>query len=354
MDTISTTSRAKGFAEVNPVILEETPRTRIVFKAGMHQNGIRGDIIRYRKDSNGICKDIVPVDFNCLHKDDGIKIELTTAAIKALCETVGRLDAIRKKRGIQYGSHDFTVVDSDAIVINDQNKANVIRQLLEAGYGEEIWNELAQRDSDITSRLANAKIHEDRLKTLHQFEKTVINNNLSESDWQHFFEDNTWIFGYGLKYQVLNIIQSQPNYGGVTVTGTGGQRGDFLTATEAETKFTCLVEIKKPTTELLQHTQYRNGAWGVSSELAGAVSQIQVNCAQWEISSKLDPNRENLKDVITIAPRGIVVIGNTSELDDWNKKNSFERFRREIRNPEIITYDELLERARFIVTGSEK
>ncbi len=46
------------------------------------------------------------------------------------------------------------------------------------------------------------------------------------------------------------------------------------------------------------------------------------------------------------------MIGNTSELKCWNKQNSFERFRREIRNPEIITYDELYERTRFIVEGS--
>jgi len=103
----------------------------------------------------------------------------------------------------------------------------------------------------------------------------------------------------------------------------------------------------------LQNTQYRNGAWGISNELAGAVSQIQVNCAQWEIyDSRFEQNRERLSNTITVSPKGIVVIGNTSELNCWNKQNSFERFRREIRNPEIITYDELYERTRFIVEGS--
>lgn len=71
-------------------------------------------------------------------------------------------------------------------------------------------------------------------------------NTLAENNWQDFFEENTWIFGYGLRYQILRVIQPQPNYGGVAVDGRGGQRGDFLTATEAETRFTCLVEIKKP------------------------------------------------------------------------------------------------------------
>ena len=35
----------------------------------------------------------------------------------------------------------------------------------------------------------------------------------------------------------------------------------------------------------------------------------------------------------------------------WDKRNSFERFRQELRSPEILTYDELYERARFIAEG---
>ena len=84
------------------------------------------------------------------------------------------------------------------------------------------------------------------------------------------------------------------------------------------------------------------------------MSQVQVNCAQWEISdSRTDQNREILQGINTIAPKGIVVIGHTRELDNNDKRNSFERFRSEIRNPEIITYDELLERAKFIVGETE-
>ena len=36
----------------------------------------------------------------------------------------------------------------------------------------------------------------------------------------------------------------------------------------------------------------------------------------------------------------------------WKEqRNSFERFRQELRSPEIITYDELFERAKYIVNG---
>lgn len=101
-------------------------------------------------------------------------------------------------------------------------------------------------------------------------------------------------------------------------------------------------------------SQYRNGAWGVSSELAGAVSQVQINCSTWEIEgSRTDANRDAMttEGIYTAKPRGIVVIGNLSELDSREKRNSFEQFRNNLSNPEVITYDELYERARYIVEG---
>ena len=261
---------------------------------------------------------------------------------------------ILQKRGIRYGTHDFTIADASTLVINSRNKATIIRKLLEADLGEEVWNQLAQNNPDIATRLAVAKLHEDRIISLRTFEQMLSDEKLTENDWQNFFEENTWIFGYGLRYQILRLIQAQPNYGGATVSGMGGQRGDFLTATEAETKFTCLVEIKTPNTPLLRNLQYRNGAWGISKELSGAISQVQVNCAQWEISdSRTEQNREELSGIYTISPKGIVVIGNTNELNCRDKRNSFERFRQELRLPEIITYDELFERAKYIVDGSD-
>lgn len=45
----------------------------------------------------------------------------------------------------------------------------------------------------------------------------------------------------------------------------------------------------------------------------------------------------------------ILVIGNTSELDTADKKRSFELFRKGLNQIDIITYDELLERANHIV-----
>ena len=350
MDTITTRTVGARFAETDEFILTETPNTAIVFKPQIHEGGVRGSIIRYKKDRNGNREVPISVDFRRLNAGDGIEVELNTEAVDNLIRHVQELQVLIEEEGVRPGTHRYRVADADDLIITDQNKARVIQRLLEANLGEEIWDQLAHNNPDIATRLANARIHEERLEVLRTFEGMLQDNTLTENEWQNFFEENTWIFGYGLRYQVLRVIQPQPDLGGSAVTGRGGQRGDFLTATEAETRFTCLVEIKTPTTLLLQRERYRNGVWGASKELAGAISQVQVNCAQWEIEgARNEQNRELLAGNYTISPKGIVVIGKTSELTDRDKRNSFERFRREIRSPEIITYDELYERARYIV-----
>lgn len=189
---------------------------------------------------------------------------------------------------------------------------------------------------------------------LEEFDSAIDQDGHPESWWQNFFEKNHWIFGYGLKYVVLHPEQPQPYYGGQGLDGTGAQRGDFITSSTGNLKFVVLVEIKKPTTRLLRGLQpIRNGAWGLSNELTDAVTQLQANLSTWELEGSRTPrSRDALEDsgVYTVAPKGIIVIGNLNELiGDRDKHQTFHRFRNSLQGIEIITFDELLERARFIV-----
>ncbi len=354
-ETITTRSVGRGFAEVNEAfVLEDKPRTRTVFQAQIHSGGVRGQLIRYRKGNNNT-EEIVPVNFNQLHENDGVKIELGTEAVKKLDEAVGKLTQLLHDQGVQYGEHQFSINTAGALVITDENKAAVIRGLLDQDLSEDVWLQIAETNPSLASRLAAARLQEDRKVVLEQFETMLIDTSLTEGNWQDFFEQNTWIFGYGLRYQILKVLEAQPNYGGTAVSGRGGQRGDFLATTEAEVKMTCLVEIKKPSSSLLQSSQYRNGVWGVSDELSGAIAQIQINSATWEIEgSRTQANTEDItqnQSVYTIQPKGIVVIGKLSQVIDRDKRNSFERYRGSLHNPEVITYDELYERAKYIVEG---
>jgi Domain of unknown function (DUF4263) len=184
--------------------------------------------------------------------------------------------------------------------------------------------------------------------------KEALGSGYLEEWWQDFFERNKWIFGHGLNYVILRQIQSQPQYGGMHMDGSGGQKGDYLAATKGDISFTVLVEIKTPSTLLLRgEKEIRSGTWGLSKDLIDAVAQLQTNVDTWskEGSKQLD-NFEKLQTekIYTVQPKGILVIGRTNELKGANSRHqTFERFRKSLHGIEILTFDEVYQRAEFIV-----
>lgn len=194
-----------------------------------------------------------------------------------------------------------------------------------------------------------------RKEKLIEFHDGLINKGTDEDWWQTFFEENKWIFGYGLNYQILRQEQPQPYYGGSRVDGTGGQRGDYLTSTLGDINFTVLVEIKTPKTPLLQgNSEIRNGAWSLSKNLTDALSQIEANIYTWEKDGSEQPdNRDRLENnhIYTVQPKGIIVIGLLNQLTERSKRETFQRFRRSLHGVDIITFDELCKRAEFIVNN---
>ena len=183
-----------------------------------------------------------------------------------------------------------------------------------------------------------------------------------EAMWQEFFEANTWIFGYGLTYQFLAQLDErklEQIVRGRDLTAAG-KRSDAIMKTRGIISSLCFVEIKRHDTPLLERNQYRADVWPPSAELAGGVSQVQttVHAAIETLGHKLspaddagDPTGEIL---FNIEPRSCLVIGSLEQFQtdrgiNVPKFRSFELYRRHTWRPEIITFDELLERARFIV-----
>ena len=190
-----------------------------------------------------------------------------------------------------------------------------------------------------------------RKEQLQMFETDIVFSGDDERHWQEFFHNNKWIFGYGLNYVILNTF-GHPYTGGKDVEGQGGHNPDYLGITQGNVKFSVVVEIKTPFTNLLRgEKEVRSGAWSLSNELMDAVAQLQANTDEWSVEGSRDRNNiAKLRDVQTVMPKGILVIGCLSELQDTDTKIwTFERFRRSLSNLEIITFDELLERARYIV-----
>jgi len=109
---------------------------------------------------------------------------------------------------------------------------------------------------------------------------------------------------------------------------------------------------------------YRSGCWSPSDELTGGIVQSQdtVEKLVRRLSEKYEPRSESGdptgEELFAYQPRSYLVIGRLEEFRTsaglhLEKYRSFELFRRNTVRPEILTLDELYERAKFIVEHSE-
>ncbi|MBI3958147.1 MAG: DUF4263 domain-containing protein [Chloroflexi bacterium] len=220
----------------------------------------------------------------------------------------------------------------------------------------------------IAYRKQQLQVFEQLLNDNRFFEDTMRQWNVrgAEAVWQRFFESNPWIFGYGLQYiftSGLDDRQLEQVTSGHNLHQSG-KRVDALVKTRGYISSLCFVEIKTHRTNLLSNESYRSECWRISNDLAGSVAQIQktVQKAVRELHTKLEftdgdglPTGET---AFLYQPKSYVVIGCLQEFVSNGRINeqrfgSFELFRRNITNPEIITFDELFERAKYIVMHSE-
>lgn len=146
---------------------------------------------------------------------------------------------------------------------------------------------------------------------------------------------------------------------GASIAGPG-KESDAVLRSKGKIGALCFVEIKSHNTELQKHRPYRSGVWPPSDDLVSAISQSQrtVQLAESNIKNSLQPS-DRLGNPIServylYRPRSVLICGNLNQFLTENGVNeekyaSFELFRRSINAPEIMTYDELFERAKLMI-----
>lgn len=192
-------------------------------------------------------------------------------------------------------------------------------------------------------------------------------NKRDEDVWQKFFESNTWIFGYGLEY-IFNSQLDEKKLEQV-VSGSSfwspGKRVDALLKSQGIINSLCFGEIKTHRSKLLKQSQrsYRPETWAASDDLSGGIGQIQRTVQKSIESIKTKIQMKNKQGDLTgeelylYHPKSFLLIGSLGEFEgpsgiNEEKYSSFELFRKNIFNPEIITFDELFERAKYIVQSA--
>ncbi|MCK5336329.1 MAG: DUF4263 domain-containing protein, partial [Gammaproteobacteria bacterium] len=155
------------------------------------------------------------------------------------------------------------------------------------------------------------------------------------------------------------ILQRESHVSDAELDGSNTVIADYLLG---DKKFTTFVEIKKPSTPLFGKAKERSNSWRLSNDVVHSVSQILEQKASGLI--KLDKQQYDSigNPVIQKAydSKVILIMGHwkqlkesSNELESEIKKKTFELFRNDSRNIETLTYDELYDRARFIVEGEK-
>jgi hypothetical protein len=274
---------------------------------------------------------------------------------------------------IELEKTEYRTVAKDYLENLEESLKNVPKEDALAKFADQYKGKLTDKDIQL---LLNRKSKLDVfLKLLNDeayFErsmKSLGDNKGPEDVWQYFFEHNQWIFGYGLKLvscESLDDDKLEQITTGANVFTGAGKRADGLLRSRGYISSLLFCEIKTDKKPLLATTQYRTpDVYRVSNEVSGGVSQVQKTAhkALRTIASEFhrlyEPDGTPLRiEISTIKPRQILVIGNLDQLLDEGEINlekslSFELYRKSINDVEIITFDELYERAKFIVGGLE-
>lgn len=344
--------------------LTENQTTRLVLKLGTFPAekttqgiNISGHLCHLKRSPNNSkerWQDVSHFDRRRLAAGEYVKIKLGPTKLKALCQTL--LTHYRDLGGLELvaGEIGLRVVDPDTVTILEGAERETLRLLRERDPA--FWENVIALDTSnmLELRLAQKRQRRRRM-ALREFKSHMEANDWDEREWEGFFSRNEWIFGLGLTYHYLDLITNQARLGGMDVYGSGTDIVDYLMKTSGDTRFSVLVDIKRPDTRLLHPKEYRSAIYRVDRELAGGVAQLQSYCHVWQSEgSRMQQNLTARIGAHTYAPKAILVAGSLSQLEnDDNRIKSFELFRRNIHNPQILTFDEIYDRAKHMVTHYE-
>lgn len=338
-DIITTKSIAAGIAEVEEdFILCEEPMSRLVFRAQIHNRGIRGKIIRHRRESkDDSWAPDKAIDIRSLGKNESINLDISTDAIKELYSAIVKLANILKNRGVEYGENKYAVVNPDSVIITDENKSTYIKKLLEAGYDEEVWENLAESNPSLVTKLSYARIQAAKRLIVKELQLRLEKGGFSETtggdSWQSWIYKNNWLFGVNYKTPIektkINITGVMPDYLFPTLDG-----------------FVDILEIKLPDDDVIIEDLSHPGSWRWSNVANKAIGQV-VNYLCEVDRLRLEIER-NIKikygyEISLLKPRAYILIGDSSF---WHvtKKEALRKMNHALHGIEILTYKDLLDR----------
>ena len=202
-------------------------------------------------------------------------------------------------------------------------------------------------------------------KTSRQYYQEKYKLTGEEAVWHHFLSVNDWILGLNADIRFISKFIDEAKVGNENSDGKGSPKVDML----GISNYTTLIELKTSDTPIFKIQRGNNSranTWEFSSEFIAGISQCLGQKAAFDeayMSKTIIAPEDQIvskDEVLNADVKVIFIIGcrykqfpHNKQIDNQIKSKTFELFRRNNRNVEIITYDEVFERAYHIVM-SEK
>lgn len=327
--TISSTSNKT--ADMTPiVILDETTRTQVRFELQQIDNEkapekkIKGKFIyTVANKKTGNFNDIIRLNKRSIKAGESFELSLSCKETYHLWQHLTERYKLVEGKLTPLGEVKYVRKDEDYEKLKSilKNKS-----------------ELAELLSNADLSNINFALNVENLKRV----KREIEQNLENDDevkyWQPFFKNNAWILS-----QMFNapfMIMKDCNYvGGKSLNNKHGKFTDFIYQNKVS-KNISLIEIKTPTVNLTQATEYRADVHSASQDLSGAIAQLLTQKDElYKEYATLRLNTDSNFEALNV--RCVLLVGNYSKLSKSEKK-CFEIYRNELRAIEIICFDELL------------
>lgn len=343
-------SKSKIICEISFYLSSETGKylPRPTFK----RVNIKGDLASSRSDD----KVIIPLK--------------SSEEALAFWKLIGFLSSYNEVVDTGSFQESYEVMDKSKFVVqfsskDDADKINDLVELIDA--------------SDLPSSAIESLTHNSRKKDLigffHLLKNTMLNGlpsldyyrqkysiqNGEEYIWHHFLKKNDWILGLNLDIRFIMEFLEEQRVGLEDSLGKGSPRADLLGISD----FTTLVELKHSNTDIFKTNKSKGRAntWDFSTDFIEGVSQCLGQ--KFELEKIFDQKkfvdsegiRLDKQQTHSLDPKSILIIGNKKKEFPINQGNdinnikldTLQRFRRNTRNIDIITFDELFERAYQIV-----
>lgn len=191
-----------------------------------------------------------------------------------------------------------------------------------------------------------------------QFEKLMLQKTQTitlEKKWQEFLKNHSWIFSYIFSFPII-LLENEAYVGGKNISNKDGKVTDFLVKNDL-THNVAFIEIKTHKSDLVKKGKAYRGkdVFAMSSDLSGGISQVlnQRDNFQKEFFAHKVKSK---KEFETFNSKCVVLMGSISDMDEDQTK-SFELFRSNSKDVEIITFDELLARfknLKYLMSGKVK